>query len=102
MPLEYKPKVKFFITTKAELATEKVNEWLEENEDAIDILDIKPFMSYTAIGEAQSSRDRAAYMIGCMVMYLENHEEDRTYIVSAPVDKNGDISFGMNFPEVEQ
>ena len=68
MPLEYKPKVKFFVTTKADLATDKVNEWLEENYDKIDVISIQPFMSYTDI------KEKGAYMIGCMVSYLLTEE----------------------------
>lgn len=67
MPEEYKPKVKFFITTKADLATDKINKWLEENYDKIDVMNIKPFMSYTFIG----AMDKGAYMIGCMIEYLD-------------------------------
>lgn len=62
MPFEYKPKTKFFITTRSEYATEKVNKWLDENYDHIDIADIKPFMSYDGA---------RGYMIGCMVLYSE-------------------------------
>ena len=94
MPLEYKPKVKFFVSTKAELATEKVNEWLEENEDSIDILSFQPFMSYTNIN------NKGAYMIGCMVSYMEI-PEDRIYTVSAPIIDEPP-TFGMNFSEVEE
>lgn len=64
MPFECKSKVKFFITTKADLATDKVNKWLEANYDGIDVLRITPFMSYT--GER-------GYMIGCMIEYLERN-----------------------------
>ena len=60
-------KTKFFITTKADLATEKVNQWLEENAADIDIRDIRPFMSYTCIGAS-----KGAYMIGCMVIYEDS------------------------------
>ena len=70
MPLDYKPKVKFFITTKADLATEKVNKWLEEHADEIDVMGIQPFMSYAAFGSNQSSRDVGGYMIGCMITYI--------------------------------
>ncbi len=63
MECKYKPKTKFFITTKAEYATEKVNKWLEENYDHIDVADIQPFMSYNGT---------SGYMIGCMVLYYEN------------------------------
>lgn len=65
MPIERKPKVKFFISTKADLATDKVNKWLEENYDKINVISIQPFMSYTDI------KEKGAYMIGCMVSYLE-------------------------------
>lgn len=71
MSAEYHPKVKFFITTRAELATEKVNKWLEENYDHIDVVSIKPFMSYTDIG------DKGAYMIGCMIEYIEYEDLSR-------------------------
>ena len=52
----------FLVSTKAELITEKVNEWIEENPDA-EILKIVPFMSYTTI------KDKGAMMIGCMIEY---------------------------------
>lgn len=65
MECKYKPKTKFFITNKADLATEKVNKWLEENDDNIDVVSIQPFMSYTGAG------NKLIYMIGCMVLYFE-------------------------------
>lgn len=57
-----KKKTAFLVSTKAELVTEKVNEWIEENPDA-DIIGIVPFMSYTTI------KDKGAMMIGCMIEY---------------------------------
>lgn len=72
---EYEPRVKFFVTTKADLATDKVNEWLEDNYDNISLINIKPFMSYTTI------KDKGAYMIGCLIEYLPIVEAD---ITSAP------------------
>lgn len=59
-----KPKKKtvFLVSTKAELVTDKVNEWIEANPDA-DIWNIVPFMSYTTI------KDKGAMMIGCMIEY---------------------------------
>ena len=91
MPIDYKPKVKFFVTTKADLATEKVNEWLEEHEDEIDVLSFQPFMSYTGLN------NKGAYMIGCMISYIEVPEEDRVYTVSAPIIDEPP-TFGMNYP----
>lgn len=81
MPLEYKPKVKFFISTKAELATDKVNEWLEDNYDNIDVMSIQPFMSYTEM------KDRGAYMIGCMVTYLDATKEPDEEIEIVPFEQ---------------
>lgn len=59
----YKPQVKFFVTTKADLATKKVNEWLDEHIDDIDVISITPFMSYTEL------KGNGGYMVGCMVEY---------------------------------
>ncbi len=61
-PKEPVSKTAFLVSTKAELITEKVNEWIEENPDA-DISNIVPFMSYTTI------KDKGAMMIGCMIKY---------------------------------
>ena len=52
----------FLVSTKAELITEKVNEWIEANPDVI-IWNIVPFMSYTTI------KEKGAMMIGCMIEY---------------------------------
>lgn len=57
--------IKSFVSTKAELLDEKVNKWLEENEDII-WYDVHPYMSYTAI------KDKGAYMIGVTVLYDRN------------------------------
>ena len=74
MQREYKPKVKFLISNKADLATEKVNKWLEENYDHIDVVSIKPFMSYTSDG---ASGGRLVYMIGCMIEYLDSSRNEQ-------------------------
>ncbi len=74
MPREYKPKVKFLISNKADLATVKVNKWLEENYDHIDVVSIKPFMSYTSDG---ASGGRLVYMIGCMIEYLDSSRNEQ-------------------------
>ena len=90
MPIDYKPKVKFFVTTKADLATEKVNKWLEEHENEIDVVSFQPFMSYTGLN------NKGAYMIGCMISYLEipnKEHKDKTLIVNEP------LTYGMNFSE---
>ena len=59
-------RVKFFVSTKAELITDKVNEWLASNEEHIYCIQkIEPFMSYTTV------KDKGAMMIGCMVQYYE-------------------------------
>ena len=55
-------KIEFIVSTKAELITEKVNKWLENNKD-YSIWAIIPFMSYTSI------KDKGALMIGCMIEY---------------------------------
>lgn len=67
---DYPQRVKFFVSTKAELLEEKVNKWLEEHEE-VDVLSIQPFMSYSSI------KDKGAYMIGCMLHYFYN---ENTYI----------------------
>lgn len=54
--------IKTFISTKAELLDEKVNKWLNENQD-IEWFEIVPYMSYASI------KDKGAYMIGCTIMY---------------------------------
>ena len=69
-----KKRTAFLVSTKAELITDKVNEWMEENPD-VDIWNIIPFMSYTSI------KDKGAMMIGCMIEYdifeKEEHNEHR-------------------------
>ena len=64
--LEKKEKVEFFISTKTDLITKRVNDWIEMKEKevgtSIKISDISPFMSFS--GER-------GYMIGCMVRYKE-------------------------------
>ena len=55
---------KFIISTKADLITTKVNDWLFEttnNDDIVDIVNVQPFMSYAG--------DKG-YMIGCMIVYI--------------------------------
>ena len=54
--------IKSFVSNKGELLDKKVNEWLEENK-ALEIIDIIPFMSYTSI------KDKGVMMIGCMIQY---------------------------------
>ena len=54
---------KFFITTKADLLTDKVNKWIQENWDKVYGLEVKPVMSYTTIN------NKGAYMIGCVIEY---------------------------------
>lgn len=56
--------IKSFISTKAELLDEKVNEWLAENPNIIPER-IVPYMSYTSI------KDKGAYMVGCTVIFLK-------------------------------
>ena len=59
--------VKFFISTKADLVTARVNEFLEElrqKEGIWIVVEITPFMSYA--GEK-------GYMIGCMIRYAEEN-----------------------------
>lgn len=94
MPIDYKPKVKFFVTTKADLATDKVNEWLNEHENKIDVVSFQPFMSYTGL------KDKGSYMIGCMITYLEvppkdDTEETETFMIDEP------LTYGMNFSEAK-
>ena len=61
--------VQFFISTKATMITDKVNTWLTELEDDIEIDDILPFMSFAG---------KEGYMIGCMVKYhlIDKEEND--------------------------
>lgn len=60
--------VKFFVSTKADILTNKVNAWIVEMKKQygydISIGEVTPFMSYTTI------KDKGAYMIGCMVDYV--------------------------------
>lgn len=62
-------RVKFFVSTKADLLTEKVNKWLDDMEEeygahfSVDDY-AQPIMSYTTIN------DKGAYMIGCCVNYV--------------------------------
>lgn len=66
---KYLRRVKFFVTTKADLLTMYVNDWLDEmrgqygDNFSVDP-DIQPVMSYTTI------KDKGAYMIGCCVNYI--------------------------------
>ena len=53
-------KVEFLISNKAALATEKVNDWLEKNQDKR-IISIIPVMGYSDL----------KLMVGCMVRYVE-------------------------------
>lgn len=62
IPQPTKNKTAFLVSTKAELITEKVNEWIEAHPDVI-IWNILPFMSYTTI------KDKGSMMIGCMIEY---------------------------------
>ena len=76
MGLPYRRRVQFFISTKAELLTLKVNKWLDEmqekyGEDFSVDPDIQPVMSYTTI------KDKGAYMIGCCVNYMLFCEEEK-------------------------
>lgn len=66
----FKQKVQFIVSTSATLATDKVNEWLEKNyNDNIDVLDIKPIMSYT------SCNNKGSMMIGCLITYIKYDNE---------------------------
>ena len=93
----FKDRVKFFISTKAELLEEKVNNWIEEtekNNQAVVIQKFEPIMSYTTI--RSKDRDTGAYMIGCMIHYLIEEEIDGDLCIedSGPDSDN----FGLNFP----
>ena len=66
---DYLIRVQFFVSTKADLLTDKVNKWIDEMEeqhgDNFSISDkVEPVMSYTTI------KDKGAYMIGCCVNYI--------------------------------
>lgn len=65
-----KTKTEFLVSTKAELITDKVNEWMDKHPDVI-IWNITPFMSYTAI------KDKGAMMIGCMIEYEIKQKEEQ-------------------------
>lgn len=54
--------IKSFISTKAELLDEKVNQWLAENPDIL-WHDIIPYMSYASI------KEKGAYMVGCTIIF---------------------------------
>lgn len=55
-------KTEFLVSTKAELITEKTNNWID-NHPEVEIIDIIPMMSYTSI------KDKGALMIGCLIKY---------------------------------
>lgn len=62
-------RVKFFVSTKAELLTEKVNTWFDEMDEQYGVnfsveTYTQPVMSYTTIN------NKGAYMIGCCVNYI--------------------------------
>lgn len=72
---QYKPRVQFFVSSKADILTSRVNAWLDEmNEKYEDnyftILNIDSFMSYTSI------KDKGAMMIGCMIEYVMLKKEE--------------------------
>lgn len=59
----------FFVSTKAELLTKKVNAWFDEMEERYGVnfsveTYPQPVMSYTTIN------NKGAYMIGCCVDYI--------------------------------
>ena len=56
--------IKTFISTKATLLDEKVNEWLAANPN-IEVKTISPYMSYTSI------KDIGVYMVGCTITFTE-------------------------------
>lgn len=95
-------KVEFFISTKADLLSEKVNTWLNEMQNSdqwFEILDIEPMMSYTSI--RNKDKESGAYMIGCMVRYeigeVQGEEIDES---NDNTDNNSNSSddFGLKFP----
>ena len=68
-------RVQFFVSTKAELLTLKVNKWLDDMYEKYGVdfsvdPDIQPVMSYTTI------KDKGAYMIGCCINYMLFCEEE--------------------------
>lgn len=65
-PETIKYRVEFLVSTKAELITKKVNDWIEEHPE-YDIMDIVPFMSYT--GVTSKNEIKGSMQIGCMIKY---------------------------------
>lgn len=67
-------KVEYFITTRADLLTKYVNDFIKALRntygDNVSVGEIKPFMSYTSI------KDKGAYMIGAQVEYYIYEKEE--------------------------
>lgn len=67
-------KVEYFITTRADLLTKYVNDFIKTLRDTYGddatVGEIKPFMSYTSI------KDKGAYMIGAQVEYYIYEKEE--------------------------
>lgn len=93
-----KEKVKFFVSTKADLISDKVNDWINEMLETNTYFYIKkidPFMSYTSL--PQKDKSVGAYMIGCMVHFEIGEEVPyETDDIDDTVDNIG--NFGLDFP----
>lgn len=61
--------VELIVSTKVEIAKEKINKFLKEcHENEIDVLSIEPIMSFTSVGDPKK-RLEGAIMIGAMIRY---------------------------------
>ena len=56
-------RVKTFVSTKAELLDQKINDWIDHSDDIFSFHLTQPSISYTSI------KDKGAYMICCQVKY---------------------------------
>lgn len=66
---EQMEQVEFIVSSKVDIATEKINAFLKEcHENNIDILSIKPLMSFAPVGDPKKRLD-GAIMIGAMISY---------------------------------
>lgn len=61
--------VELIVSTKVEIAKEKINKFLKEcHENEVDVLSIEPIMSFTSVGDPKK-RLEGAIMVGAMIRY---------------------------------
>lgn len=65
-------RTKTFVSTKAELLDERVNEFIETL-NPINNIQIQPFLSTTSVGNPSRGLS-AAYFVGCQILYYDDVE----------------------------